>query len=357
MLQFTIKRFLLPEKMTKKFRFFWLEEDPVLHKRAFSGKIRKADKEMDQSREAENMEFDIIIPTYKPDERLELLLERLARQTCQPRHILLVNTEERFWRPLPPKLETARVKVLHIGKREFDHGGTRRRMAERSETEFFVCMTQDALPADRQLLEHLLAAFEDATVGAAYARQLAGEEAGVIERYTRQFNYPEESRVKRKQDEAELGIKTWFCSDVCAAYRKSAYVEAGGFVPHTIFNEDMLMAEKLIRLGYGVAYQAEAKVWHSHRYTCKQQFQRNFDLGVSHRQYREVFGRVSSESEGIKMVKKTALYLLQNKKAYLLPELVIQSAAKLLGYQAGKRYDKLPHGLVKKCSASPGYFE
>ena len=53
-------------------------------------------------------------------------------------------------------------------------------MAERSETEFFVCMTQDALPADRQLLEHLLAAFEDETVGAAYARQLAGEEAGVM---------------------------------------------------------------------------------------------------------------------------------------------------------------------------------
>ena len=56
------------------------------------------------------------------------------------------------------------------------------------------------------------------------------------------------------------------------------------------------------------------------------------------------------------MVKKTASYLLQSKKGYLIPELVLQSAAKLLGYQAGKRYDKLPLWLVKKCSASPGYF-
>ena len=302
------------------------------------------------------MEFDVIIPTYKPDEQFEVLIERLAKQSFQPGKIWIVKTEERYWRSLPSVQGSAPIKVLHIGKREFDHGGTRKRMAERSEAEFFVCMTQDALPADRYLFERLLAAFEDETVGAAYARQLAGEEAGIIERYTRQFNYPEESRVKRKQDEKELGIKTWFCSDVCAAYRTSAYVEAGGFVPHTIFNEDMLMAEKLIRLGYGVAYQAEAKVWHAHRYTCRQQFQRNFDLGVSHRQYREVFGRVSSESEGIKMVKKTASYLLQSKKGYLIPELVLQSAAKLLGYQAGKRYDKLPLWLVKKCSASPGYF-
>ena len=33
--------------------------------------------------------------------------------------------------------------------------------------------------------------------------------AGEIEKYTRSFNYPEESRIKSKDDIAELGIKTF----------------------------------------------------------------------------------------------------------------------------------------------------
>jgi len=275
-------------------------------------------------------------------------------QTCRPKRILVINTEEQYWNP--PAEMPAEMEVIHIRKEEFDHGATRRMAAERSDAAFFICMTQDAVPVDEHLFEHLLSAFADETVGAAYARQLAGMEVGVIEQYTRRFNYPAESRVKRKADEDELGIKAWFCSDVCAAYRKSAWQQAGGFVKRTIFNEDMLMAQKLIELGYGVAYQAEAKVWHAHRYTCKQQFQRNFDLGVSHREYQEIFERVSSESEGIRMVLDTAKYLIKSGHILRIPELILQSGAKYLGYRAGKRYDQLPDRLVRKLSATPGYF-
>lgn len=301
------------------------------------------------------MRFDVIIPTYRPDEKLVRLLERLGRQTRKPNRILVINTEETFWKPLPQQPDN--LELTHISKEEFDHGATRRMGAERSDAEFFVCMTQDALPADHQLFEHLLAPMADGRVGAAYARQLAGREAGVIEGYTRQFNYPETSRIKTKEDLSELGIKTWFCSDVCAVYRKSAYEKAGGFVKHAIFNEDMLMAAALMEQGYSVAYEAEAKVWHSHRYTAVQQFRRNFDLGVSHREYREVFDKVSSESEGIRMVKRTAAYLKDNGKALWIPELIVQSGAKFLGYRLGKCYDRLPVKWVKKLSASPAYFE
>ena len=48
----------------------------------------------------------------------------------------------------------------------------------------------------------------------------------------------------------------------------------------TIFNEDMIYAADLIHAGYGIAYAADAKVVHSHNYSCSQQFHRNFDLGV-----------------------------------------------------------------------------
>jgi rhamnosyltransferase len=202
-----------------------------------------------------------------------------------------------------------------------------------------------------------LEAFADPWVSVAYARQLPDEKAGLVERYTRTFNYPKHSRVKSREDLQELGIKTFFCSDVCAMYRNGVYQKLGGFVERTIFNEDMLMAAAMIRADYRIAYVAEAKVVHSHKYTYRQQFTRNFDLGVSHRQYREVFTGVKSESEGIRLVKNTMKYLCEKKKYYLIPDLIISSGFKFLGYQFGKRYEIFPVWLVKKFSMNRSYWK
>ena len=102
-------------------------------------------------------------------------------------------------------------------------------------------MTQDALPADNRLLEELTAPFlSDDRIAVSYARQLPEKDSGEIERFTRAYNYPEESCVKGKEQLSEMGIKTYFCSNVCAAYKKDIYQELGGFVRHTIFNEDMM---------------------------------------------------------------------------------------------------------------------
>lgn len=44
--------------------------------------------------------------------------------------------------------------------------------------------------------------------------------------------------------------------------------EIGGFPEHAIFNEDMIYAGWMEKKGYGVAYVSEARVYHSHNYTC-----------------------------------------------------------------------------------------
>ena len=44
-----------------------------------------------------------------------------------------------------------------------------------------------------------------------------------------------------------MGIKTYFCSNVCAAYKKDIFEKLGGFVDRTIFNEDMIYAGNLIQ--------------------------------------------------------------------------------------------------------------
>ena len=305
----------------------------------------------------ENKTVDVIIPAYHPGKEFATLIKRLEKQSVPIHRIIVMNTEESMWNKEWEKLSDV-MEIHHLAKSEFDHGGTRAQAAELSDADVMIFMTQDAMPADRELLAELLKALEqDENIAAAYARQLPNAECSFVERYTRAFNYPDRSVVKTKKDMDQYGIKTFFCSNVCAAYKKDIYQKQGGFVRRTIFNEDMIYAGGLIQAGYGIAYAAEAKVIHSHNYNCMQQFHRNFDLGVSQAEHPEIFEGVPSEGEGMLLVKKTLSHLVRSEKIWLIPGFVMQCAGKYAGYLAGKNFRRLPKKFVLWCTMSPNYWK
>lgn len=305
------------------------------------------------------MKIDVIIPVYKPGRELFELLDRLSNQTVPVHRIILMNTEERFFEEAVDGTDfSARyrnVQVHHLSKREFDHGRTRHRGVQSSEADIFVLMTQDAMPADEFLLEKLTRNLSG-QVAVAYARQLPREDSSALEKVSRQFNYPETSRVKGLKDLGELGIKTYFCSNVCAAYRRDIYEELGGFLRRTIFNEDMIYAAKAVKAGYLISYEAQAQVIHSHNYTCGQQFHRNFDLGVSQADHPEIFSGVKSESEGKKLLKAAGVYFKENGQRGKLFAFYIQCCFKYAGYLLGKNYKKLPKKMVLWASDNKEYW-
>lgn len=307
---------------------------------------------------------DVIIPVYKPDNKFNLLIERLVKQSIKPMHIILLHTienepkeEEALKDALNFTTASCPILCIDILKSDFDHGGTRNYGASLSQADVVMFMTQDAVPVDRYLIEHLIEPFQNPQVAAAYGRQLPNQKSGFIEQYTRTFNYPDKDQMKSLEDLPELGIKTYFCSNVCAAYRKTIYTELGGFVTKTIFNEDMIMAAGIINAGYSIMYAAKAKVLHSHVYTYRQQFSRNFDLAVSQQQYKHIFGSVKSETEGKRLVFDTLQYLAEKKQYLLIPDLILQSGFKYLGFLAGKHYEVLPKEIVKKLSMNPSYWK
>ena len=306
------------------------------------------------------MKIDVIIPLYKPGEELFALLDSLEHQTYPVQNIILMNTEEKYFErlmygaKLPERYSN--VKVYHLSKREFDHGGTRHAGVQHSDGEVFITMTQDAKPVDDRLVEKLVGALGE-NVAVSYARQLPGEDSSEFEKMSRTFNYPAQSRVKTAADLETLGIKTFFCSNVCAAYRRDIYNELGGFIRHTIFNEDMIYAAKAIKAGFSIAYAADAKVIHSHNYTNMQQLRRNFDLGVSQADHPEVFRGVPSESEGKKLVVETYRNLKQKKKLYKFPAFCVQCAFKYAGYLLGKNYQKLPRKWILKITMNKEYWK
>ena len=305
---------------------------------------------------------DVIIPTFKPGDKLEKLLRRLLEQSVSVGRVIIMNTEEQYWDAGRFESlfegEDTKLTVCHIRQSEFDHGRTRHEGILKSDADVCICMTHDCVPYDRNLVKELLEALDASErVAAAYARQLPAADCGVIERYTRDFNYPAVSRLKGKEDEDELGIKTYFCSNVCAAYRTDIYRKLGGFIKKTIFNEDMIYAAGAMKQGYRIAYAADAVVFHSHNYTALEQLRRNFDLAVSQADHPEVFAGISSEGEGIRLVKRTAAFLLRKGKWYLIPQLAVHSGFKYMGYFLGKRYRRLPKKVVMGLTMNKAYWD
>ncbi len=338
------------------------------------------------------MKIDVIIPVYRPGRELFRLLDRLKEQTMPVHKIILMNTEKRYFEELIDREGTNfaetydNAEVRHLSRREFNHGGTRHRAVQYSKADIFVLMTQDAMPADKYLIERLTAqlregieqereAAEDLAgavcgkaseqtaegrrlrVAAAYARQLPGKDSSEAERISRYFNYPGESRIKTAEDLETMGIKTFFCSNVCAAYRRDIYEESGGFVRHTIFNEDMIYAAGAIRAGYGIAYEAQARVFHAHNYTNMQQLRRNFDMGVSQAEHPEVFREVPAEAEGKRLVKDAFLYMKKRRRLHRFPGFCVQCGFKYVGYLLGKNYRRIPKKWVLALTNSKDYWK
>ncbi|MCR4924038.1 MAG: glycosyltransferase [Lachnospiraceae bacterium] len=304
--------------------------------------------------------IDVCIPVYRPGEKYKRLLKMLDKQTVKINRLICMYTREDdkdLYRSRDIEKVSFPILVKEIDKRDFDHGGSRNRAVSLSDADIVVLMTDDAIPYDERLIENLVRGLKEDKVAVCYARQLADEGSSLAENFSREFNYPPKSLVKSEKDIETLGIKAFFCSNVCAAYKREIFNELGAFTDHTIFNEDMIFARKVLKSGYCIRYEASAKVIHSHDYSNMQQFRRNFDLAVSQKMHPEVFALVSSESEGIRYVKSAYSYMRKRRKGYMIIPFIVTSAYKYLGYKLGKNYDKLSKRAIMFCTMNRDFFQ
>lgn len=305
---------------------------------------------------------NVVIPVYKPDDKLIQIVKMLNAQTMPVSKIILMVTCSNDMHNSFGADEIIEpnnsVEVVKLPVQSFDHGNTRRQGAEHAseDCDFLLYMTQDAVPDNEYLIENLLKPFSDENVAVCYGRQLASEKSSLAEKFTREFNYPDEDRIKSLEDIDKIGIKAFFCSNVCAMYRKSTYDKLGGFVKKTIFNEDMIFANKTLKSGYKIAYASKAAVIHTHDYSGVQQYRRNFDLAVSQALNPQAFEGISSESEGVKYVLAAFKYFTRNGRPWLVIPFGINCVYKLLGYKKGKKIESLTKEQVMKATSNPGFF-
>lgn len=302
---------------------------------------------------------DVMIPVWKPDRRLQKCVGRLLKQTVDIRKITLVLSVDFSWNgEIVEKwfANEEKVEIRRIPWETFNHGGTRHEWAKMSDADYFLFLVQDAVPVDNRLAERLINCIKNENNAVAYARQIPFRTSDEIERYGRYFNYPPSAERKTGKKLKGGGIKDCFTSNVCAVYRRDWYEKIGGFERDILLSEDSVFAGKALLSGADVIYCAEAKVFHSHHYGYRTQWKRNFDIGVVHRQYEKIFKGLSSEKEGIRLVKYTAGYLLRKKRADLLPRLLLMSGVRYIAFECGKHYRLFPRPLVKQWSWDKAYW-
>ena len=282
------------------------------------------------------MDISIIIPTLNAEHEIEALLIALDRQSIQPNEILVVDSASED-KTIELVQKHKRVRLLEIDRQDFNHGTTRDMALNESSGDFVCFLTQDAVPVSDDYLKRLVAPMvEDSNIALVSGRQLPKADARRFEQLVRCFNYPDSPSVRSKGDLEKLGIKTFFASDACSAYRRTAYLECGGF-DHVNTNEDMLMAAKFIASGMKVAYEPCAEVYHSHNLTPSQQFARNRAVGFFLETHADDLMHASEIGEGGRLVKAVSSQLLREGNLVEFIAFAVDCCARLLGNRAGRR--------------------
>jgi rhamnosyltransferase len=296
------------------------------------------------------MRVSVIIPTKNGGEGFRELLAALSIQSLQPDETLIVDSSSE-----DGTVQTARsfgAAVYRIEPEEFSHGGTRTMAAGLAGGEILVFLTQDVLPASRDLLARLVQPIlDDPQVDVCYSRQLPSFDATAIAAHLRLFNYPELSSERTFQDRERFGLKTVFVSNSCAAYRRSSLAEINFFDASLIFGEDSWAAGKLLEKGGKIVYVAEAAVYHSHNYSWDEEFRRYFDIGVFHQRGEWLLDTYGGAGQrGLDYVRSGLGYLWQRRRYSIIVDFMVRVGLKFCGYRLGRAHRFLPERIARNLS-------
>jgi rhamnosyltransferase len=302
------------------------------------------------------VKITVIIMTMNAGEYIRGLLNMLNRQTVKQDEILVVDSESDD-DTLSIACEFGNVKVLSVKRSDFDHGGSRDWALKKSCGDVVLFLTQDAVIGQDDYIERLISDFADPDVAMVCGRQKAKLNASLYERFVREFNYPDKKTIRTKGDMKTLGIKAFYMSDACSAYRRSAYMDLGGFDHPLLTNEDMLIAAKAIMKGYKTVYEPSAWVLHSHSFTCAQEFKRNFDVAVFMTTHNEIFSGIKINGEGYKLVKYVSQKLLCGLHFMNFLRFGFICVAKFVGNKTGYKFRSMSFEWIKRFSSMPMWWD
>ena len=288
------------------------------------------------------MKVDIICPLYNAENDILPLLESLKKQKgveVEKYRFILTESKDKT----EEILKENKIEYTKVSKEEFSHSKTREDEAMKSNADVLVFITQDIVVEREDWLEKLVTPIIEGEVEACFSRQISKFKN--IEKYTREKNYPAESYINTKDDVETKGLRTFFFSDASSAIKTEIYKKLGGYDGKRLsINEDMYIAYKLIMNGYKIKYCADSEVFHSHKFTLKQVYDRYYLTGLfmAENSYLDEFGTTKTGGGLAKYILKRALKEFNIKVLFrFMPDMM----ARWFGMKKGKKdYNKKMKG-------------
>lgn len=281
------------------------------------------------------MKVAVCIPTLNASQEWPRFSSALKAQTIKPDQVIVIDSSSDD--NTGDLVRNDGYRLVEIARRDFRHGATRQQGAELApDADVLVYLTQDAVLAQPDSMANLLAAFKDPTIGAAYGRQLPRTGAGPIESHARIFNYPPVSAVRSIESVPTLGFRSIFFSNSFGAYRNAALQQVGGFPPAVNFGEDTVVAARMLKLNWKIAYVAEAPVYHSHGYRFREEYKRYVAVGELHKQEGWLLDEFGGASGAGAEFVKSEIRFLARRAPWLIPESMIRVGVKYAGYKRGR---------------------
>lgn len=280
------------------------------------------------------MKISIICPIYNGEKYIVELHKNLLSQSLddgQNLEILYILTKSSD--KSEDILKELKCNYTIVEQKDFSHSKTRETEAIKNDGDIIVFISQDVKMKNNIWLKNLVAPIVNKECEASFSRQIC--ENNTIEKYIREKNYPEVSRIVSKEDVQKYGLLTFFYSDASSAVDANIYKELKAYDgKKLIINEDMYFSHKLIHAGYRIKYCADSEVYHSHIFTLKQLYKRYFDTGVFFKENPYFLNYRSNES-GIALAKYVLKRAIEERNfkviLNLLPNFGIRFIGKLLG--------------------------
>ncbi len=279
------------------------------------------------------MTIDIICPLYKAENYIKGLNKSLLMQEkveINKIKYIVTKSNDRT----TDILKEMNIDYEEILPIEFSHSLTREKAAKESNADIIVFITQDVIIKDRLWLYYLTKDIIEGVCEETYSRQIAKDNG--IEKYTRELNYPEQSKVLTKNDVEKLGIRAFFSSDASSAIKRDVFIKLNGYDGMNMpTNEDMYITYKLIMNGYRVKYCADSVIYHSHNYGIKENYIRYYDTGKFFKQ-NSYLNKYKVTKAGGGMAKYILKRAIEDKNWKVILNFLPNMVSRFLGMQMGK---------------------
>ena len=194
----------------------------------------------------------VVIRCYNEEKHIGRLLHGIYQQNISDIEIIIVDSGS-----TDGTLAIASrfpLKIIEIKPEKFSFGRSLNLGCSAAISDFIVIASAHAYPVYRDWIEQLLAPFQDTRVGIVYGKQRGGETTKFAEHQIFERWFPDRSNPAQELP---------FCNNANAAIRKVLWKKF-------LYNEevtgleDLEWANRILKAGHRLAYQADAVVVHLH---------------------------------------------------------------------------------------------